>query len=185
MRQGQSVILLPARLSPIKGHETFIRALGVLEKAGQALPLTLIVGDDQGRAAYTQSLVDLIEQENLIGSVKLVGACADMAAAYALASLVVVPSQVPEGFGRVPVEAMAMGVPVIASALGAIKDTVLEDKTGWLVTDDWAEATRRAIVMSLSERDAMAATARAHVEANFDVKKMIAKTLAVYDEVIK
>ena len=49
----------------------------------------------------------------------LIDSCHDMPAAYRLADVVVQPSLVPEGFGRVAVEAQAMGVPVVASDTGA------------------------------------------------------------------
>ncbi|MDD2326436.1 MAG: glycosyltransferase family 4 protein [Alphaproteobacteria bacterium] len=189
VEENERVILFPARLSPIKGHEMLIRALGLLRKKGTDLPLTLIVGDDQGREAYSQKLHDVIEEEGLKGRVKLVGACSDMPAAYALAQLVVQPSKEPEGFGRVPVEAMAMGLPVIASAVGAMRYTVLDGKTGWLVKaedkEGWARAVAKALSLSEADRQKMASTARDYVCQNFTSETMIARTLAVYDEMRK
>ncbi len=188
---GASVkaILLPARLSSIKGHETVIRAAALLRRQGQALPPVLFVGDDQGRQGYTQRLLSLIQEEELDDVVRLVGACRDMAAAYGLARLVLQPSAVPEGFGRVPVEAMAAGVPVIASALGGMKDTIVEGQTGWLVAPDdvdaWASAMVKALAMPDEAAAAMGKAGRAHVAAHFTDALMIAKTLAVYDEVVR
>lgn len=182
------VILFPARLSPIKGHEILIEALAQLKREGQTLPLTLIVGDDQGRQAYSQRLRDLIAVEELGADVKLVGACSDMPAAYALATLAVQPSLQPEGFGRVPVEAMAMGVPVMASDLGAMKDTVLDGKTGWLVppadVQAWAQALTKALGLSEEERRGMIHHARAHVLAHYTNTAMVRQTLAVYEELV-
>lgn len=187
LKVEEKAILFPARLSSIKGHETVIRAVALLRRQGHALPPVLFVGDDQGREGYTQRLYALIQEEELDDSVRLVGACRDMAAAYALARLVLQPSQVPEGFGRVPVEAMAAGVPVIASDLGGMKDTIVEGQTGWLVAPDdasaWGGAMKKALAMGKEAAAAMGKAGRAHVTAHFTDAMMIAKTLAVYDDV--
>ncbi len=186
LRMDEKAILLPGRLSPIKGQDVFIRAVGKLKERGLSFPPVLIVGDDQGRESYAQKLRKLICENGLEGKIRLIGACADMAAAYAFASLVVAPSQTPEGFGRVPVEAMAMGVPVVASDLGAMSDTILEGITGWLVPPDnvdaWAEAVSKALVLGEEDRRRMAQTARDRAVHFFAKETMIEKTLAVYDE---
>ncbi len=189
IRAEDSAIIVPARLSPIKGQQFFIRVLGLLKQRGVELPPVLIVGDDQGRETYTQSLRDLIRKSDLENVVRLVGACADMAAAYAAASLVVVPSRVPEGFGRVPVEAMAMGVPVIASAIGAMRDTIVDGVTGWLAPSEdleaWAEAVEKALRLSGEERKDMAEASRVWARRHFEAEMMVAQTLAVYDDVVR
>jgi glycosyltransferase involved in cell wall biosynthesis len=181
------VMILPARLSPIKGQKIAVAAMAELKKQGEPLPLLLIIGDDQGRRAYTQELQDMIAGEGLNERVRLTGACADMAAAYGLADLVLAPSQVPEGFGRTPVEAMAMGVPVISSALGAAKDTIIEGKTGWLIPPKeikaWAKQIKAALALSSESRAQMAALSRARVREHFTLNRMVEKTLAVYDEI--
>lgn len=187
IEQSRQVVLFPARLSPIKGHPMFIRALSLLKKKGSMMPLTLIVGDHQGREAYLQELKDLIKTEALGDDVKLVGACSDMPAAYALSDIVVQPSKEPEGFGRVPVEAMAMGLPVLASPAGAMAYIVKDGVVGWLVPGDdpaaWATALEKALGLSKGERQKMAKAARTYVEENFTTKNLIEKTLAVYEEV--
>lgn len=184
----EKAILLPGRLSPIKGQDFFLRVLGRLARRGVALPMTLFVGDDQGRAGYSQELKNIVEEEKLQGKIKFVGACSDMAAAYASAILVVSPSKVPEGFGRVPVEAMAVGIPVIASNLGATQDTVLAGETGWLLPPNdeeaWADGVQKALTLSEEERKKMASAAQTHVAAFFDKSDMIAQTLAVYEDVV-
>lgn len=183
------IVLLPGRLSPIKNHELIIEALAVLKKQKKKLPLVCFVGDDQGRYAYSDTIFTSLRRTGLFKQIKLVGACSDMAAALSFASLVVMPSKVPEGFGRVPVEAMAMGIPVIASDLGATKDTIVEGVTGWLLPPKkpelWAERIEQALAMSAQERARMAEAARARVLAHFSNRAMVAKTLAVYDELVK
>lgn len=186
--EGQKIILLPARVSRIKGHSVLIEAMGRLAAAGEShLPVAVMIGDDQGRSDYRRDMQDLIARHGLDAHVRLLDHCADMPAAYALSDLVVMPSIVPEGFGRVPVEAQAMGVPVIASDLGATRETVQHGQTGWLFPagDAAALADRlhAALAQSATERDAMASAARSHALERFDKESMVARTLEVYEDI--
>lgn len=189
LKETDIIVLLPGRLSPIKNHHLIIEAMALLKRQKKPLPIVCFVGDDQGRIAYSEGLYSHIRKEGLVKHIKLVGACSDMPAALSFATLVVMPSKVPEGFGRVPVEAMAMGVPVIASDLGATQDTVIEGETGWLLPpknpDVWAACMEHALAMSPTARKKMAKVARAHVEEHFSNTVMVARTLAVYDELKK
>jgi glycosyltransferase involved in cell wall biosynthesis len=181
------ILFCPARLTPIKGHATVIDAMALLSEAERKDLCLVIAGDPQGREAYREALGARVADRGLNDYVKIVPHCHDMAAGYSLATLALVPSIVPEGFGRVPVEAMAMGVPVIASDLGPLPETVANGVTGWLarVSDvgAWAEALRRALGQSAEDARRMALAGRARVESQFTTQKMVAATLAVYDEV--
>lgn len=183
----ERIVLVPARLSPIKGQDLVIKAMALLHPHGEKF-VAVIVGDDQGRQGYRQELEDLIRSEQVQDRVRLVPHCTDMPAAYSLASAVAVPSRVPEGFGRVPVEAMAMGVPVIASSLGATRETMIEGENGWLLPPEdpcaWAEAIQKALSLPAESRADMARSSIQRARMNFDRRQMIAKTLAVYDELM-
>ena len=174
------LILLPARLSATKGHELTLRALARL---GARSFLCLIIGPVLGRTAYRERLMALMQKLNLKDKVRFIDR-ADLPAAYAIADVVLSPSQKAEGFGRVPVEAQAMGVPVIATALGATSETVLNGETGWLVpvgdVQALADAIARALSLSPAQRQGMADRAIRHVRAHFDVKQMCAATLDLY-----
>jgi glycosyltransferase involved in cell wall biosynthesis len=178
------LIIMPGRLSPIKGQELALRALA---KVTEWPFRCLFIGPDQGRVAYREELEKLIVELGLQEKAQLIGQT-DLVAAYAMADLVLSPSQVAEGFGRVPVEAQAFGVPVIATALGATSETVLEGKTGWLVpvgdVDALAAAIRHALTLTREDRQQIARTAIRHVQQHFDMHKMCADTLAVYQEVL-
>ncbi len=185
---GQVIVLSPARLTPIKGQTTLIEAMALLPPELSHVQ-AVIVGDDQGRVGYRQQLQELIAVRGLQDRVKLVKHCADMPASYAMASLVVATSRVPEGFGRVPVEAMVMGVPVIATRLGGFTETISHGETGFLVDVDDPAALAQAMVdvltMPREERSALIDKARRHARMRYDKWKMVADTLAVYDELYK
>jgi glycosyltransferase involved in cell wall biosynthesis len=103
-----------------------------------------------------------------------------------LADVVVNPSIVPEGFGRTPVEAQAMGRPVIVSRLGALQETILDGQTGWMVEAAdpiaLAKALDNALNLTAEERFAIANTAIAHVRQNYSMEQMCWSTLDVYAE---
>lgn len=179
------VVLMPARLTRIKGHEVLLKAMARL---GRKDVCCVMVGGDDSRSAYRAELLALIEKLGLVGQVYLVDHCSDMPTAYQLASVVVVPSLVPEGFGRVPVEAQAMGRPVIATGIGGCAETIIDRETGWLVPPNDDEALAFALKETLSldddERAALATAARAHVAENYALARMLDGTLAVYEEVL-
>ena len=116
LADGMPVILMPARLTRLKGHSVLLKALAEL---GRTDVRCLIVGADQGRVAYRRELEALVEKMGLGAIVHLTDHCDDMAAAYKLSDVVVSASIEPEGFGRTVVEAQALGRPVIASNIGA------------------------------------------------------------------
>jgi len=188
---GDRIILLPARLTGWKGHRVLIAAAEILLKHGLRDAKFILAGDDQGRSSYVRDLDALIAKAQLKGIVRRVGHCSDMPAAYRAAAIVVVPSTEPEAFGRVAVEAQAMGTPVIVSDLGAVPETVIAPpeaseaaRTGWRVPAGDAEALAKAIASALllgaSASEAMAQRARSHVERHFSLGHMCASTLDVY-----
>lgn len=177
------VIIMPGRLSPIKGHELVIDALAAIKDKPF---ICVFIGPDQGRSKYSEMLRKQVEDYGLSDRIKWMDG-GDVPAAYALASLVLSPSQVAEGFGRVPVEAQAMGVPVIATALGATNETILDGQTGWLVPLGSADAISNAIRTCLSltpeQRAAMSQKAKDYVRGKFQLQQMCDATLKIYDEV--
>ncbi|HSV28245.1 MAG TPA: glycosyltransferase family 4 protein [Candidatus Omnitrophota bacterium] len=182
---GYPVIMLPGRLTRWKGQSVLIDALAAL---GRHDIRCLLVGSDQGRAAYRQELMDLIKKRDLADVVHIVDECNDMPAAYMLTDVVVSASTDPEAFGRVVVEAQAMGRPVIASDHGAPRETILPGRSGWLTTpgdpQSLADALARFLSLSAEERADVAKLGQDFVRANFTTEQMCARTMAVYREVL-
>jgi len=102
--------------------------------------------------------------------------------------VVVSASTDPEAFGRVAVEAQAMGRLIIAPDHGGARETVRPQKTGWLFppgnTEALAEVLGRVLDLDLTEREILTKTAIDYVVKNFCKRKMCVRTLAVYDEVM-
>ena len=185
------IVLLAARLTPWKGQRVLIEAAALLAAQGLKDVAFVLAGDPQGRRSYVREIDGLIASRNLGAIVKRAGHCDDMAAAYLAASVVAVPSTEPEAFGRVAVEAQAMGTPPVVSELGAAPETVLappqssaSQRTGWRVAANdapaLAAALGEALALGASGREAMARRARAHVEENFSLERMTGETLDAY-----
>lgn len=183
---GASIIMLPGRLTRWKGHHVLIDAMARL---GRPDVFCVFIGSDQGRSAYRQELEETIQEKNLGGQIRLVDHCNDMPAAYMLATVVVSASTDPEGFGRVPVEAQAMGRPIIATDHGGARETIVRGETGWLVPPSDAEALSRALAEALSlsptQRAILATRGMAHIAQNFTKEKMAHETLNVYAELLQ
>jgi glycosyltransferase involved in cell wall biosynthesis len=190
----ERVVLNVARLTAWKGQTVLIEAAALPPLAAWPDVIFVLVGDDQGRNLYRQELRTAIEARGLTGRVRIVGHCDDAPAAFALADVVVVASTEPEAFGRAAIEAAAMGVPVVATRLGATDETVLAppdfaaaERTGWLVPPGDAAALAAAIAEALAlapeERAALAARAQGHA-GGFTVEAMQDATLAVYDRLL-
>lgn len=183
---GARVVFCPARLTRWKGQIEFLKAFKQIVSDDL---VAVIAGDSQGRKAYVKELEDLVKELDLEGQVRIVDQCKDMASAYNLSTIVVTPSIEPEGFGRVPVEAQAMGRAVVATNHGGAKETVVDGKTGWLVipgdVDDLARGMGEALKASQDEKSILAMETRQWVESRFSVEKMCADTLAVYIELLQ
>ncbi|MBU6474759.1 MAG: glycosyltransferase family 4 protein [Alphaproteobacteria bacterium] len=182
---GAPVILLPARLSRLKGHMFLIDALRDLPQKDF---FCLFVGAARGNGSYHKELEKYIDDAGLAGKARIVSPCDDMPAAYMLSTVVVAPSLEPEGFGRVAIEAQAMGRPLIATDHGGAQETVIADETGWLVPPGdvpaLGRALKEALALDANQRAKLATRAMSHIAKNFTNENMAAGTLDVYAEVL-
>ncbi|MDE2228461.1 MAG: glycosyltransferase family 4 protein [Alphaproteobacteria bacterium] len=181
---GVPVVMLPGRLSRWKGHFVLVEAM---KRLNRPQIHTLVVGGGGGER-YRARLAAAIARAGSTVTFRVLDECRDMPAAYMLADVVVSASTEPEGFGRVVVEAQAMGRPVVATAHGGAVETVVAGETGWLVPPGDADALGDAIAEALAldgdGRARLAARAIAHVRGNFTIAAMAARTIAVYQELI-
>jgi glycosyltransferase involved in cell wall biosynthesis len=185
---SRPVVLLPARLTRWKGQALMVEAAALLQARGVDDFVLVMAGDDQGRFAYRAELRAAVLAHGLEGRVHVAEHCGDMPAAYLAADLVVTPSLEPEAFGRTAVEAQAMGRPVLAADHGAVRETVLDGETGWLVppgdVEAWADALEAALAAGPRAWTRMGQEGIARARDLFSLEAMTAATLAVYDEVL-
>ncbi|MCX2562761.1 glycosyltransferase family 4 protein [Acetobacter thailandicus] len=183
------IILLPGRLTEWKGQAFLLQALCHLRKQAPHLQwCCLFTGTGSPENKFEKKLLGLIKKSGLTDDVFFTGHCSDMPAAFAMATVVVVPSLRPEPFGRVVVEAQAMCCPVIVTAHGAALETVRNGLTGLAIPpgDDVALADALRIVLEASPegRASMGQTARNDVLLNYTTLNMQHATLGTYDELL-
>ncbi len=183
------LILLPGRLTSWKGQELFIEALHKLNKEFPEKEfIAVILGSDQGRKVYKKKLVRLVEQYRLSNYVKFIDKCELMPLAYKVSDIVVSTSIKPEAFGRVSVEAQSMEKPIIASNIGGSKETIINDKTGFLFEAGKSEALSEKLihVLNLDESTLkfIGIEGRKNVVKKFNIEKMCFSTYSEYKKLI-
>jgi len=183
---GTPVIMLPARPTGWKGADILIDACAMMNDMKF---LVLLIGAADGSGAFQSALVRKIEAVGLTEKIRLCPSQDDMPATLMLADVVAMPSITPEPFGRVAVEASAMGRPVVAFDHGGASETVEHGITGWLAKPvdptSLADCLRQALSLNIRERRAMGKAARKRVEENFSTTMMSAKTVALYRKLLK
>ncbi len=179
------VIFCPGRISRIKGQHVLIEALAKIKDEPF---LCVIAGSDTGHEDYRDELHDLIRARGLEGKIRITSPTNAMAEAYTLSSIVVVPSIQAESFGRVAIEAQAMGRLVIATDHGGARETIVQNESGYLIPPDDAATLAEAIRYGLARDEktvkAMAQFAKQHVRAHFSSDRMKDDTIAVYRELL-
>ena len=190
LSSNKFTILLPGRLTYWKGQEKFIESLNILiEDYNVANFQAIILGSDQGRKVYSKKLINLVERYNLNKKVKFIQHCKEMPLAYSLADVIVSSSVEPEAFGRVSVEAQAMGKPIIASDIGGSKETIINKKTGFLYNHEdpreLAKSLNTVIQLSSDELKSIGNEGRKNIIKKFDVEIMCQSNLKEYKKLIK
>jgi phosphatidylinositol alpha-1,6-mannosyltransferase len=175
--QGKKVLLTVARLDERKGHDTVIRALGMLaQEEPNLIYLVPSIGREEER------LRQLVQELKLEDRVQFLGLIPneDLPKLYNVCDIYIMPNRVTtesalagdiEGFGIAFVEAGACGKPVIACRSGGAVEAVLDDETGLLVEPGSDEAVADAIRRLLHDSDLttrLGAAGRNRVETTFD-----------------
>lgn len=174
------VLLSVGRLSPEKGHADLFEALGQLpERVGDRRVRLLLVGEGAERAML-ESLA-----HSLGDRIIFAGFQPDTWPFYCLADVFVLPSH-SEGSPLVVLEAMAAGLPIVATAVGGVPDLVENETSALLVPPrrptDFAMALERMLSDDTTWRR-IAAGAEARLEA-FTVETYQARLQGIYDRVL-
>jgi glycosyltransferase involved in cell wall biosynthesis len=183
VRKQENNLIVVGGYSPIKGLTHLLKAMTLL-KGEMDLKLTIIGGPPDGK--YSGGLV---REYGLQDSVTFTGRISheELTKRYSAAQVAVVPSLY-EGFGFPAAEAMACGLPVIASSAGALPEVVGRDgEAGVLVPPADAGSIAAALKRLMPDeglRWRMGAAARRRVETHFTWEQAAKKTVGVYEELI-
>ncbi len=185
----RKTVLLPGRLTEWKGQEMFLDAINKVNiNLGHEVFNVIILGSDQGRELYKKKLIRLVEQYRLTNQVKFIDNCKNMPLAYKVSDIIVSSSIEPEAFGRISVEAQAMKKPIVASNIGGSKETINENKTGFLFEANNSDDLSKKLIeiMNLDEQtiNQMGIEGRKNVVSKFNVEKMCFSTYSEYKKLI-
>ncbi len=178
------LILLPARLTRLKGHDLFIKSLSLISDLKWRV---IFAGDIPSNSNYVNELKGKIEKLKLTKRILFAGHCSDMPAALILSDIVISASVKPESFGRTTIEAQAVGKAVIAPAFGGSLETIKDGYTGWLFEPKNAESLAQALkdaLLNKEKREKLGEQAKEQVQKNFTTKKMCQSTVELYKELI-
>ncbi|MEI6668151.1 MAG: GT4 family glycosyltransferase PelF [Acidobacteriota bacterium] len=167
------------RLDPVKDQATLLRAARLVVAQVPAFQLD-IVGDGPSRP----ELEALSGALGLNGSVHFLGYRDPVTTALAEADIFVL-SSVSEGVSIALLEAMAMGLPVVATDVGGNREVVVPGETGWLVPASSPESLAAAMMKLLSDASAlerMGLAARRRVEAHFNLRHVVDQYEHLYNE---
>lgn len=171
-----------ARLIPAKGVHVLIEAA---EQLRQTLPDVrwVIVGDGPARA----ELESRVRERDLNEFVRFLGFRNDVPRMLSTWNLFVLPS-LSEGQSVTALEAMASGLPVIASRVGGLPEVVVDGRTGLLFPAEEHKALADAVIHVLSNPSAaraMGVAGRQRVATHFSLANMMQRTQALYDELLQ
>lgn len=159
-----------ANMNPAKGVEYFARAAGIVARRDPRVRFLLVGATYHNHAAYAERVFAQLAAEGMDGDrFRVMGPRADLEEVYAALDVKVV-SSISEGTTTTALEAMASGVPVVATDVGAVHEVIVDGTTGLLVVprDPGALATG---LLRLTEdaalRGAMSVAARDHAVAHF------------------
>jgi D-inositol-3-phosphate glycosyltransferase len=181
--KDEQIVLFVGRIEPLKGIDVALRAVAQLPHPTRLL----VVGGDNQDAGRKDELLGLAAELGIEGRVTFLDAIphADLPLYYNAADVCVVPSYY-ESFGLVALEAMACGIPVVASRVGGLKETVMDGHTGYLVPWRCADSFAERLGLLLSDealRRKMGRQARTEAE-RFRWSEVAAQVEEVYHELV-
>ena len=184
LKDNIPVIMMAARPAMWKGYIELIRALSLVNDTFQCV----LIGAENGSQNFQKTLIDKIIKLKLETKVKLSKSSNDIQAALMLSDIVVMPSVTPEPFGRIILEAQALGKIPIAFDHGGASETIIDGKNGFLADPVKVESLAEKISMALSlkptNREKMSEFSKKAVSKNFSHDKMCKLTLSLYKQCI-
>jgi glycosyltransferase involved in cell wall biosynthesis len=181
--EARKIVLVIGRLSREKGHQDLLQAVELLRSTGALQDTCFVVLGDGPERGH---LFRRISEHRLQDGVILAGHQVDVRPYYAMASLLALPSHT-EGCPYAVLEAMAAGVPVIATAVGGVPEIIAHEQTGILVPARRPEAMARAVEGLLGDeftRRKIADVAQAAVLSRYSPEAHFQARIETYCELL-
>ncbi|MBL7071168.1 MAG: lipopolysaccharide heptosyltransferase II [Candidatus Omnitrophica bacterium] len=186
-RRKDFVIGMISRVTPLKGHTDFLKAVSIVARSVSGIKV-LVVGEvPPSKKRYREELDLLVRRLGIANIVDFMGSREDIPDIISQLDVLVLPTKTPEAFGRVIIEAQAVGVPVVATKVGGIVDIIRDGENGLLVMPEDPHSIAEAILKVIKDRDlarSITAQARKDVEEKYSLAAMAEKTLGLYREAL-
>lgn len=177
--KGKIKLITVATLNEQKGIQFLIRALPKIKSEFPDVELE-IVGD----GPHKKALVNEVKKLKLSSTVDFVGFVSDVEKELLTADIYVQPS-LSESFGLAIIQAMNVGLPIVATHTGGIPEVVTQGKSGILVASEDPKALSDAILDLMrqpAKAKEMGKTARGEVKLKFDLSDMVGELEDIYEE---
>ena len=177
---GEVLLAWIGRMVPIKRVEILLHAVQALSQMGMPIKLLLV-----GEGPERPRLQELAQRLGIADRCIWAGPIEDMPTLYRAVDAVALPSR-NEGTPVVLIEALACGVPVIASAVGGVPDVLQQGEWGYLVPTDanWALALKEFLTHLSTWKD-RARAAQPHIIATYDYRRLIHEMDLLYKDLYK
>ena len=180
------VILVVARVSRWKRHDLALSAFEQIAKSNPDCHLVCLGAKDASELEWWDNLQDRTRRSAFFNRIHWVGQVEDVRPWYRAADVMLLPSE-NEPFGRVLVEAMACGVPVVATRTGGIPEIVRDGQDGLLVAPGKVDEMTEAMLKLLNDDALRQETTRSALEQTkiFSLGAHVAKVIQVFEDTIK
>jgi len=186
-RKDEFNVGIIGRLTPIKGHLHFIKAMAYVARSVARLKIWIIGDAPHSKEAYKEQVQVLVKRLGLWHCTQFLGNQRDIPAILAHLDLLVLATTTHEAFGRVIIEAQACGVPVVASRVGGVIDIIEDQKTGLLVPlcdpASIAQGTIK-IFKDIELSRTLAQNAYKKVKEKYNIELMAESTIDVYKDAL-
>ncbi len=184
LKDSVPVIIMAARPAMWKGYQVLIEALSKVKQDFQCV----LIGAGDGNQKFQNILINKIIKLKLETKIKLINSTRDIQAAMILGDLIIMPSLTPEPFGRIVLEAQALGKIPVAFDHGGASETIIDGKTGFLAEPLNVESLSEKISFALSlkpqKRERMGEFSKKFVSKNYSHDKMCNLTISLYKQSI-
>lgn len=178
------VVLTIGNIRRVKGHDIFIKAAALVHAR---LPhVTFLVAGEVLERPFFEELQLMVVSLGLQDTFHFIGGVSDLPLQLNAADLFVLPSR-SEGFSNSLIEAMACGLPVIATDVGGNREAVSQNETGLLINSEDHEGLADAILLLLAspeKRRHMGNSGRFRAETLFSAKAMMQKIALSYHDIL-
>ncbi len=186
-RKEEFNIGIIGRLTPIKGHLYFIKAMARVARVVPRLKIWIVGDAPASKEKYKEQVQVLVRRLGLWHCTEFLGTQRDVPQILAHLDLLVLATTTQEAFGRVIIEAQAAGVPVVATEVGGVVDIIEHEKNGLLVPAGDPKCIAEAAVRIFKDKELarqLSHNAYKKVKEKYNIELMVENTLAVYKEAL-